>query len=352
MNKFLNILKNIVISSAIIMAAFGINYLLRFVLDIRSMVPMIYVLGVFFISLCTEGYFYGIVSAGVSAILVDLLFYRSGSKLVYTYDIIAASIIIFVVALLTCTLTSMLKKDRKIRATSATEHMRANLMRAVSHDLRTPLTSIYASSSAILDSFDSLNDEQRLALVSEIREESQGLIRMVENLLSVTRINGDDVKVTKTPTVLEELVDAVVVKYNRHFPEMPLEVDIPDEFVSIPMDAMLIKQVLFNILENAVVHAEGMTRLLLRVTLKKDKAVFEISDDGCGIPEEKLNRIFDGYFAAVNDSHRTNRRNMGIGLNVCSAIIKAHGGRIYAVNNSMGGTSFYFTLERETENEQ
>ncbi len=329
----------------------GLNYFLRFVLDVRSMVPMFFVLGVFFISLCTEGYFYGVASAFVSAMLVNYMFIQTGDELVYTYDVITSAFIILSVAILTCTLVTTLKKGRRIKENSIAEHMRANLLRAVSHDLRTPLTSIYASSSVILENYDSLEQIQRIELVEKIQTESHGLIRMLENLLSVTRVNSRDVKITKSPTVLWELVDAVVVRYNRYFPEQPLDVEIPDDFVTIPMDFMLIEQVIFNVLENANIHAKGMTQLKLRVIFQDENAVFEISDNGCGVSAEKMSRMFEGYFENTDLSDHDGRHNLGIGLSVCSAIIKAHGGKIYASGNEMGGTSIYFTLRMESKNE-
>ena len=347
MKKFSGFLKNTAISAGIMLAVCGLNYLLRFVLGIRSMVPMFFVLGVFFISICTEGYLYGVASAFVSAVLVNFMFIKSGDSLTFTFDVIASAFIILSVALLTCTLTTTLKKGQRIKKASIAEHMRANLLRAVSHDLRTPLTSIYASSSGIIENYDSLDENQKLELVNKIQAESHGLIRMLENLLSVTRVNGQDVKITKVPTVLWELVDSVVVRYNRYFPEQPLDIEIPEEFVTIPMDPMLIDQVIFNVLENANVHAVGLTKLKLKVMLQGDNAVFEISDDGCGISAEKMSRMFEGYFDSSEKNDRNGRRNLGIGLSVCSAIIKAHGGEIFACNNDMGGTSIYFTLKME-----
>ena len=136
--------------------------------------------------------------------------------------------------------------------------------------------------------------KKQLKLLREIREDSQWLIRMVENLLSVTRIDSQRVEVIKTPTVLEELIDTVIVRFKKMYPSQEVRVEIPEEFISIPMDPVLIEQVLINILENAVFHAEGMTRLVLRVEIQGSQAVFEVEDNGCGIPREKLDRIFTG----------------------------------------------------------
>ena len=117
----------------------------------------------------------------------------------------------------------------------------------------------------------------------------------------------------------------------------------------IPMDAILIQQVLINILENAVQHAKGMVHLELKVFLVADKAVFEVQDDGCGIPEEKLKSVFYGSHEAYEVSSDCKRSNAGIGLAVCATIIKAHGGKIKAENKKNGGALFRFYLDMEKE---
>ena len=169
---------------------------------------------------------------------------------------------------------------------------------------------------------------------------------MVENLLSITKLDGGNVKIIKTETMLDELIDSVLVNFKKRYPEQTVEVDIPEEFVLIPMDALLVEQVLINILENAVQHAEGMTRLSLKVFTISGKAVFEIKDNGKGIEEGKLKNVFNGIYTDATD---TNRTNSGIGLSVCASIIRAHGGEIKAENSKDGGAVLRFTLNMEEE---
>ena len=138
------------------------------------------------------------------------------------------------------------------------------------------------------------------------------------------------------------------MKFRKHHPSQPVEVDIPEAFIMIPMDSILIEQVIINLLENAVFHAVGMTRLSLRVYTRGNRAVFEVSDDGCGIPQERLETIFSGSGgdpALVDNS----RHSMGIGLSVCATIIRAHGGEIRAESTPGRGTTFRFSLEMEDE---
>ena len=325
-----------------------LNIWMQDIFDTKTLIPMIFVLGVFLISLKTQGYFWGITASLLSVLAVNYAF----TYPYYAFDLIspeclASAFVMLVVAILTGTLPTQIKHQEKIKAETEREHMRANLLRAVSHDLRTPLTTIYGSCSAVMENYDSLSKEQQLKLLGEMQKDSEWLIRMVENLLSVTRIDGGKVQLTKSPTVLEELIDAVLIKFRKRCPNQTVEVEIPEEFISIPMDAMLIEQVLINILENAVDHATGMTKLKLTVTTENNFAFFCISDNGCGIPADRLDKLFTGYLDQDSAPADGSRSNMGIGLSVCAAIIKAHGSEIHAENNPSGGASFSFALELE-----
>jgi len=351
MSKFRLILKDSLIVVVVVGLAFLLNLFLQQLFDTSSLIPMIFVLGVFLVSLKTQGYLCGIIASLISVLLVNYAFtYPYYAIDLLSPECVASAIVMLIVAMMTGTLTTQIKKQEKIKAESEKEGMRANLLRAVSHDLRTPLTSVYGASSTIIENYDLLDKKQKVKLLKEIKEDSQWLIRMVENLLSVTRIDGTNVQVKKTETVLEELIDAVLVKFRKRCPEQKVEVQIPEEFISIPMDAMLIEQVLVNMLENSVDHAVGMSELVLRVTTQSNKAIFEIIDDGCGIDPFKLDNIFTGFMESRTGTLDGNRNNMGIGLSVCSSIIKAHGGEIIAENRPEGGAIFRFTLEMEEEN--
>ena len=341
-----------VFSLVTLVVTFVVNLLMQTWFQTQSLIPMIFVLGVFLISWRTQGYFWGIAASLISVLAVNYAF----TFPYYAFDLISpecltSAIVMLVVAIITGTLTTQIKYQEKIKAEMDREWMRGNLLRAISHDLRTPLTSIYGASSTVIENFRSLNESQHLELLKDVQEDSLWLINMVENLLSVTRIDGKRVSVTKTPTVLEELVDTVLVKFQKRCPGQQVQVDIPEEFVSIPMDAMLIEQVLINILENAVDHAKGMQNLKLQVSCEDGLAKFCVSDDGCGIAPERLNNLFTGYFDRQEAPVDGSRNNMGIGLSVCATIIKAHGSEIFAENRKTGGAAFYFYLEMEDNNE-
>ena len=353
MTKYKLIIKDLLFMVFVLGLTYFLSYYVQFVFDTDTLVPTLFVLGVFFISLKTEGYVWGVVASLVGVMLVNFTFTAPYFEIDFITPVnMFAALVMLVIAIMTSTLTTQIKQQEKIKAESEKERMRGNLLRAVSHDLRTPLTSIYGATSVIMDNYDSLSKEKQIKLLGEIHEDSQWLIRMVENLLSVTRIDDSITKIAKEPVVLDELLDSVIVKFNKHYPKQKVSVDAPEEFISIPMDPILIQQVLMNIMENAVVHAKDMTELILSVHIDNNIAIFEVKDDGCGIPEDKINQLFTGYLEKDGNTPTDgSRNNMGIGLSVCSTIIKAHGGAIYAENRPEGGALFGFTLEMEEENE-
>lgn len=353
MRKSKQIRKDFLFTLFTLLLTYFLSYCIQFVFETDTLVPTIFVLGVFFVSLRTEGYLWGVLASLMGVMLVNFAFTAPYFEIDFITPInMFAALVMLVIAIMTSTLTTKVKEQEKIKAESEKERMRGNLLRAVSHDLRTPLTSIYGVTSVIMENYDSISKEKQLRLLGEIHEDSQWLIRMVENLLSVTRIDNSVTKITKDSVVLEELLDSVIVKFNKHYPTQKVQISAPSEFVSIPMDAILIQQVLMNIMENAIMHAKGMTKLEVSVRIEENKAVFEIADDGCGIPEEKMERLFTGYLDRDTSVPMDgSRNNMGIGLSVCSTIIKAHGGVIYAKNRSEGGALFGFSLDMEDGNE-
>ena len=342
-----HILSDSLFTVVTLIVVFLVNLFLVEQFDTKTMTPMIFVLGVFLVSWRTQGYIFGIVSSLISVLAVNWAFtYPYWAFDLISPECISSAVVMLIVATMTGALTTRLKQQEKVKAEAEKERMRGNLLRAVSHDLRTPLTSIYGSCSAILENYESIPDERKISLLKDIQTDSQWLKRMVENLLSVTRLDTGTVRLSKHSTVLEELIDALLVKFRKHYPNQNVQVTIPEEFVSIPMDPVLIEQVLMNLLENAVFHAHGMENLWLRVELKNRKAVFSVEDDGCGIPPERMDYLFTGLLDSEAPVDST-RSNMGIGLSVCKTIIKAHGSELKARNRPGGGASFHFALEME-----
>ena len=331
----------------ILILVFLVNLFLVEQFNTKTMTPMIFVLGVFLVSWKTQGYVFGIASSLISVLAVNWAFtYPYWAFDLISPECISSAVVMLIVSSMTGALTTRLKQQEKLKAEAEKERMRGNLLRAVSHDLRTPLTSIYGACDLMLENYGKLTPEKHKRILRDVRSDAQWLTRMVENLLSVTRVDAGKMQLSKQQTVLEELVDAVLVKFYKHYPMQKVTLDLPEKLIAIPMDAMLIEQVLMNLLENAVFHAHGMEHLWLRVHIKGNKAVFTVEDDGCGIAEDRKRFLFTGLLdsEAPADSGRS---NMGIGLSVCRTIIKAHGSDIRVKNRPGGGAVFSFAMEME-----
>jgi two-component system sensor histidine kinase KdpD len=234
-------------------------------------------------------------------------------------------------------------EQRRILVEAEKEKMRSNLLRAISHDLRTPLTSISGASSAILENGGLLDRQTHDKLVHDIKEDSQWLIRMVENILSVTRINEGTANVKKVPEAAEEIVAASISRIQKRFEGRKFNAKVPDELLMVPMDGTLIEQVLINLLENAVKHSPENSVIEVVVKKHNHEAVFEVIDNGKGIAEQELPYLFESYSPNRKRSSDSSR-GLGIGLSICMSIIKAHDGKMEAANKQAGGAVFRFTL--------
>lgn len=342
-------LRNILITLTILAAATVICFFLQQSVGTEAHAPLLFVLAVLFISRFTDGYGYGIFSAMAAVIAVNYIFtypYFAFNFTITGYPL--TFLVMLAVALSVSALTTQIKNQEKLRLESEKEKMRANLLRAVSHDIRTPLTSIAGSASVILENQDALSQDKVMELVANIKEEAQWLVRMVENLLSITRMNAENAKIDKQEELAEEVISAAVSKFKKRFPGIETEVYVPDEILLVPMDATLIEQVLVNLLENSVIHGRTTSRIRIQVSKQEEMAVFSVEDNGGGIEESVLPVIFDGNLVARGESS-DNKRNMGIGLSVCKSIINAHRGNMRAENREEGGARMIFTLPMEME---
>jgi len=235
----------------------------------------------------------------------------------------------------------MTEQTQAILLETEKEKMRSNLLRAVSHDLRTPLTGIIGSANTLLENGSQIPVDTSRKMLSDIQQDAEWLIHMVENLLSVTRISGGTTNLRKQDEIVEEVVGEAVGRIRKRFPDAEINVKVPDELLIVPMDATLIEQVLINLMENSIRHSGGPFPISLKVSHKKSGAVFTISDQGKGIDPSRIPDIFDGK---PNNGSSDSSRGIGIGLSICKSIILAHEGKIYAENNLNGGASFTFVL--------
>ena len=311
-----------------------------------SYVAMIFLLDVFLTAYWTDGYLLGIIMAVVGVFSVDIIFTYPFWHISFTLTGFPLTFLVMMtISILTATVTSR----AKLRREADREKMYADLLRAVSHDIRTPLTGIVGATNVLLEQDGGLTQEQRQQLLRSTNEDAQWLIRIVENLLSITRISSEEAKVKKEPEPAEEVIESAVAKTHKHYPEVDIRVHLPDELMMVPMDPLLMEQVLVNLMENAVIHGETHH---IDVTLSSEGncAVFTVADDGRGIPQHLLPRLFDG--SARSDRSSDGKRSMGIGLSVCRTIVLAHGGVIRGDNRQEGGAVFTVTLPMKGENDE
>ena len=240
----------------------------------------------------------------------------------------------------------MMEQAQKILLETEKEKMRSNLLRAVSHDLRTPLTGIIGSASTLLENGSMITEDTSKRMLADIQQDAEWLIHMVENLLSVTRITGGTTTLKKQEEIVEEVVSEAVMRIRKRFPNSRIDVTVPNELLIVPMDATLIEQVLINLMENSIRHSGSSLPISLKVSQKRSGAVFTIADKGKGIDPSRIPDIFDGK---TNKGSSDSSRGLGIGLSICKSIILAHDGKIYAENNANGGASFTFVLPMKGE---
>lgn len=245
------------------------------------------------------------------------------------------------------------KEKKEIEINAKQQQLRADLLRAISHDLRTPLTAISGSAAILLQNPEALGKEKQKELCSAIYDDSVWLINLVENLLSVTRIEGGKMKLSLEPELLEEVFAEAESHLDRHVAEHTLKTEISDELLMAQLDARLIVQVIINLLNNAVKYTPKGSQITLSAEKTGELARVTVADDGPGIPEAAKKQLFEMFYTAGGASSDS-RRGLGLGLSLCRSIIEAHGGKIWVENNEPQGTKFIFTLKavEVRENEQ
>ena len=338
---------------------------------------LVFVLAVVCISFFTTGYAYGITASIIGTFCINYFFMvpYSAFSLSHTgYPVAMLSMV--AISCIVCALTSRVKqqaieavrreKNTKtldemneklnaekaaIQLQSARETIRGNILRAVSHDLRTPLTAISGAASVLLSSEDILRSEKNASLANDIKADADALIVMVENLLSVTRIQDGTIPLKKREEMLEEVAGDAILTTRRRFPNCHVDLELSEDILYLPMEPMLIKQVMVNLLENAVRHSGSQSGILLNLFRQDEWAVVEVRDHGKGLPPEVCQAVQSGR-PLSRDLNGDSTRGMGIGLSVCQSIIKAHNGFFAAGNAPEGGAVIRFGLPmKESDHE-
>lgn len=236
------------------------------------------------------------------------------------------------------------QKNSKLEIES--EKLRSNLLRSISHDLRSPLAGIKGAVSTIIENGELISKEKKDELLQGVYEDTEWLIRLVENLLSMTRVDEGKMKITKSMELVEEVVYEAVQRTAKRFKEHKIKVTVPEKVIMAPMDGSLIEQVLINLMDNALKFSPQDSLIEINAYEEGQWVYFEVADNGIGIQEEILPHIFNIFFtngSKVSDS----RRGVGLGLAICKSIVEAHGGEISAYNKKVGGAVFRFVIPKE-----
>ncbi len=226
------------------------------------------------------------------------------------------------------------------------EQLRANLLRAISHDLRTPLTAISGNASNFLSNGDKMDDETKHQLFTDIYDDSMWLINLVENLLSVSRLEENQLNLHFSSELLSDVIEEALRHINRKSVDYNISVQHEDEFLLAKMDTKLIVQVIINLVDNAIKYTPAGSTIKISTRPRNGMAEICVCDNGPGIPDEMKPKIFDMFYSGANKL-ADSRRSLGLGLSLCKSIVTAHGGTISVKDNTPQGCCFTFTLNMD-----
>ena len=260
-------------------------------------------------------------------------------------DAFTSSVLFSILGECALALESLRNAEEKEKAAvlAKNEQLRANLLRSISHDLRTPLTSISGNADTLLHSYNVLDEQTRKQIFTDIYDDAQWLTGLVENLLSITKISDGSVKLRLSDQVVDDIVSEALRHIDRRSAEHHITVDCGDVPLLVRVDAGLIMQVLINLVNNAIKYTPAGSNIWVTAALREDAVEICVSDDGHGIPNELKERVFEMFFTGGNPIGDS-RRSLGLGLALCQAIIHAHHGEITLKDNSPHGCIFSFTV--------
>lgn len=238
------------------------------------------------------------------------------------------------------------EKQQEVQLQIQGERLRADMLRSISHDLRTPLTGIMGLTSTFLNNYDKIDDTVKKDFLSTIYNDADWLNELVENILQTTRFEEGKVKLNAEQEAAEEIITEAIAHVNKREINHKIHVKLPDDIILFYADGILIRQVIINLLNNAVNHTPDGSEIYVTTYLKNDCVFFEVTDNGPGIKEADLSHIFERYY------HRTvknasGRRGIGLGLSLCKSIVEAHGGEITIKNRVPHGTTAAFYIPRK-----
>ena len=243
------------------------------------------------------------------------------------------------------------EKQEETRMQVQRERLRADMLRAISHDLRTPLTGIMGSASTVIDNYATISDDIKKNFLRSIYDDAEWLNEMVENILNMTRFDEGKVTLNIEQEAAEELIAEAISHVKKLAGEHIISAHIPPEIILLNVDGVLITQVLVNLLGNAIKYTPPGSEINISVSNCEKKVVFEVSDNGPGISETDLPHLFERFYSPHSKQSGT-RHGTGLGLSLCKSIIEAHGGKISLNNAQPHGTlvRFYLPIKEASYN--
>lgn len=317
----------------------------------NSNVMMAYLLGVLVIAVATSHLWYSLISAIAAVYLFNYFFIMPRFSLnAYEPGYPVTFVVMFLTAFITGTLAARLKNAAREKEEAAVlaenERMRSTLLRAISHDLRTPLTSISGNASNLLANDAVFDDATRRRLYADIYEDSLWLINLVENLLASTRFENGDPRLQLSAELMEDIIAEAVRHIRPEELRHSIVVESPGELLMVRADTRLIVQVLVNLIDNAVKYTPPGSTIRITSAAADGMVSVSVADDGPGIAPEDKERLFDMFYVG-HKSPSDGRRSLGLGLALCRSIVLAHGGTITVADNIPHGAVFTFTLPAE-----
>lgn len=352
----LEILKDFVIMIGIITFVTLVCALMDTFKFSASNLIMIYIIGVLLVAVFTKGFIFHILSSIISVFTFNFFFTVPRFTFnAFENEYPLTFIIMFAISITASLIASQLKRQtilaKQVMAEkqeslilAENEKARSNLLRSISHDIRTPLTAISSGANELLEN-KKIDEDTKKQILLDVRDEAEWLIRLVENMLAITKIDQGKLLVKKQKEAIEEVIPEAVLRVEKLRKNRSINIKIPKDVLLVEMDANLIIQVLINLLENAIKFTSDDGRIDINVTDMGNAVRFMVINNGSPITETDLPKIFDMFYTTNGGSD--NAKGTGLGLPICKTIIEAHGGNIYGdnIDYEFGrGVCFIFTL--------
>jgi two-component system sensor histidine kinase KdpD len=239
------------------------------------------------------------------------------------------------------------QEKEKTEEDARSQKLRADLLRSISHDLRTPLTSIYGNASVLQQSASSLSPQEKQQMYDDISSDSMWLIEVVQNLLSITRLEGGEMSLHKQAELMDEVIDEALKHIDHAAKKHHITTEYGDDILLARMDARLMMEVIVNLVNNAVKYTQEGSEIHIHAWKESGQIHVSVSDNGPGMSDEQKRHAFEMFYTGPNDRIADARRSLGIGLSLCQSILHAHHGEISVKDSQPHGTVFTFTLPAE-----